>query len=98
MSATIVGTTQVLTECAGEYKLVTITAPVAAASDTIAITQALHGITTVYAIVGLTITAGQDAAFTFVQVAINAVNGGTDLDISCEASCSFVVPTLFNAA
>ena len=68
MSATITGTKQVLTEFAGEYKLVTITATIGSASDTIAITKAAHGITDVYAIVGATITGGMDALFTNIQV------------------------------
>ena len=78
MSATIIGTKQLLTEFAGQYKLVTITAPIAATSDTIAITLAAHGITTVYAIVGATITGGQDAAFTNVQV---TKTSGTSLTV-----------------
>lgn len=52
------------TEFGGDYKLVSLTATVASASDTITLTLADHGISEITAIVGLVITGGQDAAFT----------------------------------
>ena len=66
----IVGTKLLNTTLSGKYKLVTITAPVAATSDTIAITQAAHGISAVTAIVGAVVTGGLDAAFTAIQVTL----------------------------
>jgi hypothetical protein len=55
------------TEFAGDYKLVSVTATIASASDTITFTAADHGISEIAAIVGLVITGGQDAAFTSVS-------------------------------
>ncbi len=60
----ITGTVAKLTEFAGDYKILSLTATVAAASDTITLTLADHGISEIAAIVGLVITGGQDAAFT----------------------------------
>jgi len=60
----ITGTVAKLTEFGGEYKILSLTATVAAASDTITLTLADHGISEIAAIVGLVITGGQDAAFT----------------------------------
>ena len=70
MSTTIVGTKAVLTELAGDYKLVVITAPISSADDAITIAKATHGITYVYAIVGATITYGIDDSFSAIGVAI----------------------------
>lgn len=46
------------TEMCGDYKLVSLTALLATASDVIAITQATHGISEIAAIVGLVCNAG----------------------------------------
>ena len=69
----ITGTKAVLTEFSGEYKLLTVTATVAAASDTITLTQATHGISEITGIVGLVITGGQDAAFTAASASFSGL-------------------------
>ena len=60
----ITGSLAKATEFGGDYKLVSLTATVASASDTITLTEATHGISEITALVGLVITGGQDAAFT----------------------------------
>lgn len=69
----ITGTLAKGTEFAGGYKLVSITATVASASDTITLTQATHGISAITAIVGAVITGGLDAAFTDIQVSFDGL-------------------------
>lgn len=66
--AAIIGTKAVCTEFAGQEKLVIVTAPVGSASDTITLTEALHGISTITGIAGAVITGGLDAKFTAIQV------------------------------
>ena len=68
----ITGALAVGTEMNGaQYKLVSVTASVAAASDTITLTLADHGIRQIDAIVGAVITGGLDAAFTNIQVSFS---------------------------
>ena len=69
----ITGTLAKITEFAGDYKLVCLTATVAAASDTITLTQATHGISEITGIVGAVITGGLDAAFTNIQVSFSGL-------------------------
>lgn len=69
----ITGTLDGATVFAGEKKLITVTATVAAASDTITLTKATHGISSIDAIVGVAITGGLDAAFTNVQVSYSGL-------------------------
>ena len=69
----ITGTLAGSTEFAGEKKLITVTATLAAASDTITLTAADHGITAIDGIVGATITGGLDAAFTMIQASFSGL-------------------------
>lgn len=69
--AAITGTKAVCTEFAGQEKLVIVTATVGSASDTITLTEAAHGISTITGIVGAVITGGLDAAFTAIQVSFS---------------------------
>ena len=71
--AAITGTLAVGTEMCGKYKLVTVTATVGSASDTITLTAATHGITAITSIVGAVITGGQDAAFTGISVSFSGL-------------------------
>jgi hypothetical protein len=73
MSATIVPTLAKRTELGGDCKLYIITATVAAASDTITLTQATHGVSEIYGIVGATVTAGMDNAFTNIRVSFSGL-------------------------
>lgn len=57
----------------GNFKLVTVTATVAAASDTITLTEATSGIKSIAAVVGAVITAGADAAFSYLQVSASGL-------------------------
>lgn len=65
--AAITGTKKVSTEFAGNYKLVTVSATIGSSSDTITLTKATHGITTITSLVGAVITGGLDAAFTIIK-------------------------------
>ena len=58
----VTGTKVALTELAGHYKVLTLTTTLASASDTITLTEAVHGVTVIDAIMGLVLTGGQDAA------------------------------------
>jgi hypothetical protein len=69
----ITGTLAKATEFSGDYKIVSVTATVASASDTITFTAADHGISEITAIVGLVITGGQDAAFTAVSASFSGL-------------------------
>ena len=60
-------------ELAGKHKIVTVTAPVAATSDTITLTAATHGITAITAILGAVITGGMDADFANLQVSFSGL-------------------------
>ena len=70
----ITGTLVGNTEFAGGYKIITVTAPVAATSDTITLTAAAHGgVQSIVAILGAVITGGLDAAFTQIQVSFSGL-------------------------
>lgn len=55
------------------YKLVSVTATLGSASDTIVLTQAETGIQSIAGVVGAVITGGADAAFTWLQVAASSM-------------------------
>jgi hypothetical protein len=57
------GTNVVATEFAGLYKVVTVAFTPSAASDTVTLTLASHGISVIKAILGVRILTGQDDAF-----------------------------------
>jgi hypothetical protein len=81
--AAAVGTLVKATEFAGASKIVSITAPIASASDEITLTLADHGISQIDAIVGAVVTGGQDDAFTSLSVSysglvITVVSKGQD--------------------
>ncbi|MFA5321173.1 MAG: hypothetical protein WC373_00755 [Smithella sp.] len=69
----ITGTLALGTEMCGTYKLVTVTATIAATSDTITLTAATHGITAITAVVGAVITGGMDADFQALQVSFSGL-------------------------
>jgi len=69
----ITGTKVADTVFAGNRKIITITAPVASASDTITLTEATHGIKAIIGLVGAVITGGLDAAFTGIQVSFSGL-------------------------
>lgn len=73
----ITGTLASSTEFAGSKKLVTLTATVGTADDTMTLTEATHGIKSLDSIVGAVITGGLDAAFTTIQVAITSASNMT---------------------
>lgn len=61
------------TEFAGKYKLIVLTATIGSTSDTIVLTEAQTGCTTISGIVGGVITGGLDAAFTTIQVSFSSM-------------------------
>jgi hypothetical protein len=70
----ITGTLAANTEFAGTHKIITVTAPVAANSDTITLTAAAHGgATAIVGILGATVTGGLDAAFSYLQVSYSGL-------------------------
>lgn len=70
----ITGTKVYAGELSGEVRLLTLTATVAATSDTITLTAAAHsGVTEIVGIVGVVITGGLDAAFTAVQASFSGL-------------------------
>ena len=69
----ITGTLLDSTAFAGGRKLVTVTATIASASDTITLTEATHGIKSIKGIVGAVITGGMDADFTTIQVSYSGL-------------------------
>ena len=71
--AAITGTKNVGTMLAGDYKILTITATITSSSDTITLTEATHGIGSISALLGATITGGLDAAFTTIQVSYSGL-------------------------
>ncbi len=71
ITGTLVGN---LDASAGQYKIITVTAPIAAASDTITLTAASHGgAKSIVGILGAVITGGLDAAFTAIQVSFSGL-------------------------
>lgn len=72
--AAITGTLVGNTEFAGDYKIITVTAPIGAASDTITLTAAAHGgATEIKAILGVVITGGVDADFMQVMATFSGL-------------------------
>lgn len=72
--AAITGTLVGNTEFAGGYKVITLTAPIGAASDTITLTAAAHGgVQSIKAILGAVIIGGMDADFTSIQVSFSGL-------------------------
>ncbi len=69
----ITGTLVKRTELGGDHKIFVITAPIAATSDTITLTNATHGITTIIGIMGIVVTGGLDAAFSTVQASFSGL-------------------------
>lgn len=69
----IIGTKILGTELAGKQKIVTVTATVASADDSITLTAADHGITAITAIVSCVPTAGLDTAWTYLQAAFSGL-------------------------
>ena len=69
----ITGTLAKLTEFSGDQKLLIITATTAAASDTITLTAATHGISTITGIVGATYTTGLASTLLSVQVSFSGL-------------------------
>lgn len=70
----ITGTTVYAGELSGETRLLHLTATVASESDTITINAADHGgVTEIVGIMGVVITGGLDAAFTFVQASFSGL-------------------------
>lgn len=61
------------TEFSGKFKLVTVTATIGSASDTIVLTQASTGIQSIAAVLGAVITGGMDADFQTLQVSASAL-------------------------
>lgn len=69
----ITGTLVKATEFAGEQKIVVVSATMAAASDTITLTLATHGISTITAILAVQVTGGMDADFQTVQASFSGL-------------------------
>lgn len=70
----VTGTLAGNTEFSGKHKLITVTATIASASDTITLTAADHGgVSEIVGIVGATITGGLDAAFSYLQVSFSGL-------------------------
>ena len=71
--AAITGTLDYGGEFGGNTRLVVVTAPIEAASDTITLTKAAHGISAITAIVDCVITAGLDAAMTVTSASYSGL-------------------------
>lgn len=72
--AAITGTLAGNTEFSGEHKIITVTAPIGSASDTITLTAAAHGgAVSIAALLGATITGGMDADFQTIQVSFSGL-------------------------
>jgi hypothetical protein len=70
----ITGTKVYAGELSGENRLLSLTAPVGSASDTITLTAASHGgVTEIVGIVGAAITGGLDDSFTALQVSFSGL-------------------------
>lgn len=71
--AAITGTLAKNTEFGGTQKMVVITAVPGSTSDTITLTAANHGISSITGIVGAVITGGADANFCILQVSYSGL-------------------------
>ena len=71
--AALTPSTLIATEFAGKYKMVLCSVTVGSASDTIVLTQAQIGAVALVGVIGAVITAGLDAAFTMLQVAVSSL-------------------------
>ena len=71
--AAITGTLGVGTELSGAYKMVTVTATIESADDSITLTEPVHGIKAITGIVSCVPTAGLDAAWTYLQAAFSGL-------------------------
>jgi len=69
----ITGTIAKTTEFSGQYKILCLTATIAAASDTITLTEADHKVSEIGAILGLVITGGQDDGFMVVSASYSGL-------------------------
>lgn len=67
----ITGTKAVCTEFAGYYKTVVLTSTLTEATDTITVTAASHGISTIDGIVSIALTAGMDENCVFLQASFS---------------------------
>lgn len=77
--AGITGTLVKKTEFSGQKVIAYITAPVTAEDDTITLTQATHGVSSLDFAIPI-ITAGFDAAFTHVEASVS----GLVITLNCE--------------
>lgn len=68
----ITGTLALGTEFAGSKKLLALTAIPISSDDTMTLTQAVHGISSLDSIVGATLTGGADAMLNGLQVSITS--------------------------
>lgn len=71
--AAITGTKNKATVLAGDLKIITITATLTSASDTITLTEATHGIGAISALLGATLTGGVDANLMGLQVSYSGL-------------------------
>jgi hypothetical protein len=86
----ITGTKTVLTEFGGQYKVLHLTATLAATSDTITLTAATHGISVITGIVGQNIRTGMGANFATLHVAYSGlVITVTSLNAAGAAATTF---------
>ena len=69
----ITGVKTVLTEFAGQYKILHLTATLASSSDVITLTEATHGITVIKGIINANIKTGMGANFQSLQVSFNGL-------------------------
>ena len=72
--AAITGTLVGNTEFGGAHKIITVTAPIGAASDTVTLTAAAHGgVKSIVAILGVVMTGGVDADFMQVMATFSGL-------------------------
>jgi len=71
--AAITGTKTLGTELAGGYKIVTVTATIESADDSITLTAADHGITAITALVSVVPTAGLDDGWTYLTTSFSGL-------------------------
>lgn len=69
LTETLIAATQLVSK----FKLVVFNATILNNSDTVVLTQAQTGIQSIAAVVGAVITAGLDAAFSYLQVSASAM-------------------------